>query len=67
MTRAELNKLPTVRPALEAWRAARAERDRVTLDRRYGAEAQRRAECEAQIAENVYEAAIKATELPEDE
>lgn len=54
MTRTELNDLPTVRPLLEAWRAARAERDRIMSDGRYGFERQLAAERAVREAEDRY-------------
>ena len=60
MTRAEINAHPSVVPALEAWRAARREAERVELDRRYSHETQRAARAKATAAERVYDAAVAA-------
>lgn len=58
MSRTEANKDPSVAPLLAAWRAARAERDRVTLDGRFGVTEQARAEKAAQDAAAAYERVV---------
>lgn len=58
MSRTEANNHPTVAPLLAAWRNARAERDRVTLDGRFGVTEQARTEKAAQDAAAAYEQAV---------
>jgi len=59
MTRAEVNAHPSIAPLLAAWREARAHRDAVLCDGRFGMATRKAAETAAEEARKVYDAAVE--------
>ncbi len=59
MNRADANRLHAVAPRLAAWQEAKAERDRIDLDGRYGAARRRAAAADARVAEQAYDDAVR--------
>ncbi len=59
MTRAEIKAHPSIAPHLAAWREARARRDAVLCDGRFGMVARKAAETAAEEARKAYDAAVE--------